>query len=97
MLARWSRWAPLTGIVFVALVVLGGPVGEGSTPGSKATGGRVITFFEAHRSRERLGAILLTLAFVVFVFFAGSLRSYLRRTADVEGLAPSFSPLLRCL
>lgn len=86
MISRSTRWAPLTGIVFVVLVVLGGPVGEGSTPDSKATGAQVIAYFEAHSSREQFGAVLLTLAFIVFLFFAGSLRSYLRQTAAVEGL-----------
>ncbi len=87
MLARWSRWASLTGVLFVVLVVLGGPVAAGNTPGSKATGQHVIAFFEAHRSRERASAVLLTLAFIVFLFFAGSLRSYLRRTETVDGLS----------
>ena len=86
MLSRWSRWASMTGVVFVALVVLGG-VAAGSTPGSKATGAHVIAFFEAHRSRERASAVLLTLAFIVFLFFAGSLRSYLRQRESVEGLS----------
>ena len=86
MLSRWSRWASLTGVVFVVLVVLGGPVAAGTTPNSKATGVHVIAFFEAHRSRERASAVLLTVAFIVFLFFAGSLRSYLRRTEAVEGL-----------
>lgn len=87
MLSRWSGWTPLTGVVFVVLVALGGPILAGSTPGSKATGAQVISFFEAHRSRERASAVLLTLAFVFFVFFAGSVRSYFRRAPAVEGLA----------
>ena len=86
-LARWSRWTPLTGVVFVVLVVLGGPILAGNTPGSKATGAQVSSYFEAHRSRERAAAILLTLAFIVFLFFAGLLRTFLRRTAAAEGLA----------
>jgi hypothetical protein len=99
MLSRWSRWTSLTGVVFVVLVVLGGPILEGSTPGSKATGAQVISFFETHRSRERASAILLTVAFIVFLFFASSVR----RTPGVEGRlrlaldtgweAPSWPPL----
>jgi hypothetical protein len=87
MLSRWNRWASLSGVAFVVLVVLGGPVAAGNTPGSKATGAHVIAFFEAHRSRERASAVLLTVAFIVFIFFAGSLRSYLRRRESVEGLS----------
>ncbi len=87
MLSRWNRWASLTGIVFVVLVVLGGPVAAGNTPGSKASGAQVIAYFEAHRSRERASAVLLTLAFIVFLFFAGSLRTFLRRQRSVEGLS----------
>jgi hypothetical protein len=52
-MSRWSRYSPLTGVVFVALVLVGGPLLEGNTPGAKASGPRVITFYEAHRSRER--------------------------------------------
>jgi hypothetical protein len=87
MLSRWNRWASLTGVVFVVLVVLGGPVAGGSTPGSNATGEHVIAFFEAHRSRERASAVLLTLAFIIFLFFAGSLRTFLRQKKSVEGLS----------
>ena len=87
MLSRWNRWASLTGVVFVVLVVLGGPVAAGNTPGSKATGEHVIAFFEAHRSRERASAVLLTLAFIVFLFFAGSFRTFLRQRKSAEGLS----------
>lgn len=87
MLSRWNRWTSLTGVLFVVLVILGGPVAAGNTPGSKATGVHVIAFFEAHRSRERASAVLLTLAFIVFLFFAGSLRTFLRQAASVEGLS----------
>ena len=87
MLSRWNRWASLTGIVFVVLVVLGGPVAAGNTPGSKASGAQVIAYFEAHRSRERVSAVLLTLAFIVFLFFAGSFRTFLRRQRSIEGLS----------
>ena len=87
MLSRWNRWGSVTGVVFVVLVVLGGPVAAGNTPGSKASGAQVIAFFEAHRSRERVSAVLLTLAFIVFLFFAGSLRTFLRRKRSIEGLS----------
>lgn len=84
---RFGGTAPLTGIVFVVLVIIGGPLLAGNTPGPNASGARVIAFYEAHRSRERISAVVLTLAFIVFVFFAGSLRGYLRRQKPAEALS----------
>lgn len=86
-LDRWSRRAPLTGLLFVALVIVGGPVLEGSTPGTSATAVKIVAFYTAHRERERAGVIVLALAFVAFLFFAAALRSSWRRVPGVEGIA----------
>lgn len=82
---NWDRLAPLTGIVFVVLVA-GGAVASGSTPGSDASGQAVISYYEAHRGRERLAAVLLTLAIVALLLFAAVLRTHLRRQGR-DGLA----------
>jgi hypothetical protein len=87
MLDRWGRFAPLTGVLFVILVVIGGPVLEGSGPGAGAGGARVIAFYAAHRERERIGVVVLAFAFAAFLFFAAALRARWRRDDDVEGIA----------
>jgi hypothetical protein len=86
-LARWRSRAPLVGIVFVLLVVAGGPVLEGSTPGSTASGARVVAFYAAHRGRERAAVFVLAFAFVAFLFFAACLRARWRERAGLEGIA----------
>ena len=88
MFDRWSRWVPLTGVVSAALGVAGAAIQiQAGSPGSDAGGAQVIAFYEAHRTGQQVSAILLTLGFVFFVFFAGSLRAHLRSTAAVEALS----------
>ncbi len=86
MIDRWSPRAPLTGLVFVVLVIVGGPVLAGSTPKSGATAAKVISFYTAHRDRERAAAIVLAFAFVAFLFFAATLRARWRRAGAPEGV-----------
>jgi hypothetical protein len=85
---RPGRWVCATGLVFVALVLVGGPVLiGGSTPDASASGRAVTAFYAAHHSRQRIGAVLLTLAFVAFLFFAGMLRARWRRDDRAEAWA----------
>lgn len=84
---RWSRLAPLTGLVFAVLVVVAIVTSGGETPKANASPAKVIAFYTVHRSETETSAILFALAFLVVVLFAGSLRSYLRRSPGTEGLA----------
>jgi hypothetical protein len=82
-----SRWAPLTGLVSAVLGVAGGAIEIiTNPPGSDASGKEVIAFYSAQGGTQQLAAALLALGFVFFLFFAGSLRSHLRQTPDLEGL-----------
>lgn len=83
---RWSRLAPLTGIVFVVLFVVAFVVG-GSTPGVHATGAKVISFYQAHGGKQKASAFFSVLAVLFLVFFAASLRSHLGRFDGARGLA----------
>ena len=88
MVNDWSRWAPLTGLVSAVLGVAGAAIEiVSNAPGSDATGKEVLTFYSAQGGTQQLGAALLALAFVFFVFFAGSLRSYLRQAPNLEALS----------
>ncbi|HTU72133.1 MAG TPA: hypothetical protein VMG38_01310 [Trebonia sp.] len=84
---RRFRYLPLTGLLFIVLVAIGGPVLEGSTPGTSASGAAVISFYTAHQAQERAGAVVLALGFAVFLVFAGSLRAFWRQVADLEVLS----------
>jgi hypothetical protein len=82
---RWSRRAPLTAVIFVAL--LGVTFGlSWNTPDSNASAAKVISYYQAHRSDEMTANFLGGLAVVFFMFFAAALRAYLRRTAHADGL-----------
>src|SRR3982074_1444451 len=87
MVHRWSRWAPLTGVVSGVLGVAGGAIQViTNAPGSDASGKEVIAFYTAHSGPQKLAVALLGLAFVFLVFFAGSLRAYLVQTPGLEAL-----------
>jgi hypothetical protein len=83
---RLSRFAPLTGLVFVALAVVSLLI-EKESPGNTATGAKVIAFYEANHSNVRSSNFLFVLAFLFFLFFAASLRGFLRRTPAAEALS----------
>jgi hypothetical protein len=84
---RWSRLAPLTGAVFVALAVVAVVASGEETPKASASANKVVSFYSEHHSALERGAILFALTFLALVLFAGALRSYLRRTSGCEGLS----------
>ena len=86
MTHRLSRLAPLTGIAFAVLALVGFFAGP-STPGSDASGTSVIAYYTTHQSAQKATDIAFGLAFVLFVFFAASLRSYIHRTPGSDTLS----------
>lgn len=84
---RLDRWSPLTGLVFVVLVLIGGPVLAGSTPTGKASPTSVISFYTDHQGSERASVWVIGFAFIAYLFFAGVLRSRWRTVAGTEGLS----------
>jgi hypothetical protein len=83
---RLSRLAPLTGVTFAVILIVGIFSG-GETPNADASSAKVIAYYGSHRSEVETSSILFALAFLFLVLFAGSLRSYLRRTPAAEGPA----------
>lgn len=83
---RLSRLAPLTGVLFAVVLVVG-VFTSGETPDGNASPAKVIAYYGSHRSDIEASAIVFVFAFLFLVLFAGSLRSYLRRTAAAEGLS----------
>jgi hypothetical protein len=80
---RWGRLvAPVTGLLFVGLMVAGIAAG-GNTPDSNARGAHVIRFYEAHQHSQKVSNILFVFAGLFLIFFAGALHGYLRRTPTV--------------
>ena len=81
---RLSRLAPLTGVLFAVLAVVGIFTG-GETPAAKDPPAKIVAYYATHESEVKTSALLFALAFLVLVLFAASLRSYLRRTPVAEG------------
>lgn len=83
---RLSRFAPLTGVLFAVLAVVGVLTGSES-PGTNQPPAKIVAYYATHESEVKTSAILFALAFLVLVLFAASLRAYFRRTPAAEGVS----------
>lgn len=77
MAQDWKGWAPLTGVVFVVLLVLSFIV-VGETPGADDSASEVVSFYTDNEGEMFLSALSAGLAAVFFLFFVGSLTSVLQ-------------------
>jgi hypothetical protein len=84
--SRWDRLAPITGFVFVAIVVTAFAIG-GSTPEEHDSAAKVQAFYALHHDKHTAVAILLAIAIAFLLFFASSLRFDLRRIGGTGQLA----------
>ena len=75
---------PLTGILFVVLVIVAFAVG-GETPDVDDSARKVVNFYVDNDSQQQIAAGLLALGCVALLFFLGSLRTALRAAAGDEG------------
>jgi hypothetical protein len=74
---RWPAWAPLTGIGFLALVVIAFII-SGETPDVNDSPQKVLDFYKNNDSEQVWASALLAWATVFFLFFLGVLRTTLR-------------------
>jgi hypothetical protein len=84
------RWPPLTGVVFVVLVVISFAI-SGETPDFDDTGEEVISFYTDNEGSQFVSAILGAYAALFLVFFASILRGELRRREDGTGVLSTIS------
>lgn len=78
------RFAPLTGAIFVVLLVIGFiPLG-GNTPDTDASAAKIISFYNDHQTKEILAIIVVALAALFLALFAVAIRDYLRDTGGGE-------------
>lgn len=73
----WHRHAPLTGVLFVVLVVAAFIVG-GETPDLEDSPLKILKFYNDNDSEQMFAAALLAWGSVAFLFFLGVLRSVLQ-------------------
>jgi hypothetical protein len=88
---RLERLAPLTGVVFFALVLAAVLVNSADTPGVGASGAKIAAYYSDHRDSTRIADFLGVVAGVFAVWFAASLRSAVWR---VEGGAGRLASLI---
>jgi len=87
VLAGGQRWvAPLLGLIFVALLVVGFVLTAGS-PDSSAGALTVLSYYLDHRAQQITSAILIIVSIPVGLFFFGLLREYLRQSRAARPFA----------
>ena len=74
--SNWERFAPLTGVVFVVLLVAGVVVINNYDYLPPA--GEIESFYEDNSTMISVGAFLALLSVFFFLWFLGSVRSTLR-------------------
>jgi len=84
--STWERLAPLTGLVFVAIVVVVFATG-GSTPGDHDTAQQVQAFYGQHHDKHMTLAFIMAISIPFLLFFVSILRYELRRAGGTGQLA----------
>jgi hypothetical protein len=87
---RLARLAPLTGVAFVVLIVVAILVG-GETPDTTDSRQEMVEFWTDNESAQIWSSVIGAWATVLFVWFAASLRSALRRAEGEPGRLAALS------
>jgi hypothetical protein len=80
--------APLTGALFVVLVVVSFFAVAGSTPDSDASARKVVSYFGDNENKEIVASVVLALSAVPLLFFSGVLRERLRAALPGRSVLP---------
>jgi hypothetical protein len=81
---KLPRFAPLSGVAFVVLLIVGFiPVG-GNTPNTDDSASKIISFYKDNQSKEIAAVIIVALAALFLALFAVAIRDYLRDTGGGE-------------
>ena len=80
----WARYAPLAGLLAVALLIASVVIGGDSVDADDPVG-KVVAFWTVNEDDQRLAAILGALSLIPLVWFLGSLFSTLRRAEGDSG------------
>ena len=81
-MSRWQRYAPLSGVLAVALWIVGIIVVNHNSPGDHATDQAILDYYKANENWVLLGGWLFMLGCVAFIWFAAVLRA---RLLEAEG------------
>lgn len=87
---RAQRLAPLSGIVFVVLVVMGFIVVGGSTPDQNDSASKIVSYWADHHDKEFAAAAIVVLGTLFLAIFVATLRD----RAHVTGKNPIWQNLI---
>ena len=76
-------WAPLTGVLFVVLVIVGGAI-QGEPPDIDKNVQAIVDHYSDDKDSIRIGTLLIAWGLVAWLFFAGVVRRVLR-AAEGDG------------
>jgi hypothetical protein len=83
------QWlVPLTGVAFIALVIIGFAVG-GEPPDADQPAQEIVDHYVDNKDSVQAGVFLSAVAAAVFLFFAGYLRKVLRAAEGETGTLPA--------
>jgi protein-S-isoprenylcysteine O-methyltransferase Ste14 len=88
---RMRRWMGPIGLLVPVLIYVGlGPV-SGSTPGENASGANVVSFFNAHSTRQWIAIYLVAVALAAMLVFVTQLYGVLRDTERGRSVLPGIA------
>ncbi len=73
-----ARLAPLSGIAFVVLLIVGLVVVSGNTPSIDDSASKIASYYGDHQAKETLAVIVVAISAVALAIFAVTLRNFLR-------------------
>jgi hypothetical protein len=87
----WARYAPLSGLLFVALLVVSIVITGFDSVDSNDSVVKVVKFWHDNDSEQMAGAIIGAVATIPFLWFLGSLRSTFREAEGGTGRLTSIA------
>lgn len=82
-----TRWVPLSGIVFVALIVVGMFVG-GDIPSATDSAEKIAAFYSDEKTKVQIGVMVFGIGLLAGVLFASYLSWVLRKGEGETGILP---------
>jgi hypothetical protein len=86
---KLPRFAPLTGIAFVVLLIVAFGGLSGDTPMTDDGAPKIISFYNDHQTREIVGGFVVALAVIFLALFVVALREHLRGDDGAGGFWPT--------
>jgi hypothetical protein len=87
----WTGWLPLSGVVAVALWILGVVVLESVSPDDEESAADILAYFDDESTTLLFGVFFFALGTVFFVWFLGSLRTAFLSAEGVPGTATAIA------